>query len=64
MKAESSIKRRNPRSTGHGKEQRPDLWPFPPSLLSYPTRPITTDRSRTRTQQYEDMKTDIGDAAL
>ena len=62
MKEKQSVKKKGPRSTGRGKDQRPDLWPFPPKLLSYPTRPITTDRSRTRTQQYEDMKTDIGEA--
>lgn len=58
MKGKQSGTRKVPRSTGPGN----DLWPFPPKLLSYPTRPITTDRSRTRTQQYADMMTDIGEA--
>ena len=62
MKEELNANAKAKSSTGRGRGKNPCPWPFPPKLLSYPTRPPLTDRSRTRTQQYEDMKTDIGEA--
>lgn len=62
MTAKLSVTKKVPRSTGRGKDK--NLWPFPPKLLDYPTRPPTTDRYKTATPSLADMMTKVGEAPL